>query len=160
MDGPFTEDSLTTAEGVFGNNRLWFVRESYISLYDAIMKDDHYYTKIVNGSAVNREVYISALHACPLTKCWKERPLACSQRHLAKHPQDIYFPSDGRELRRIERSDSASAKTLSEWYQAISEDSSDILIDWIVLFTLEDYPNIKYVAANSPSCSIGWMDKA
>ena len=158
MDGPFTEDSLTTAEGLFGNDRLWFVRESYISLYDAIMEDEHY-MQIVNGSAgIGKSAFL--LYMLARLQSAGKSVLLHVHRDIAEHPQAIYFPSDGSEPTRIERSGNASAKTFDAWYRAISEDNSVVLIDGIVSFTLEDYPNIKYVAAKSPSCSIGWMDKA
>jgi len=149
---------LTTADRLFGNDRLWFVREPYISLFDAIMKDDHY-MQIVNGSAgIGKSSFL--LYMLARLRSAGKSVLLYVHRDTAEHPQAMYFPSDRSEPTRIERSDNSSAKIFDQWYRAISHDNSVILIDGIVPLTLEDYPNVKYVAAKSPSCSIGWMEKA
>jgi hypothetical protein len=51
-------------------------------------------------------------------------------------------------------------KTFDRWYQEIHAQTSIFLVDGIVSFANSDYPNVKYVAAKSPSCDIGWMKKS
>lgn len=34
------------------------------------------------------------------------------------------------------------------------------MVDGKVSFSNEDHPNVKFIAAKTPSCDIGWMDKS
>eukprot|EP00978_Attheya_sp_CCMP212_P040821 scaffold226674_cov27-Attheya_sp.AAC.1 len=51
VEGPFPEDSLSTAGSLFGVDRSWFVRESYVRLFDDIFEDTARRVQIVNGTA-------------------------------------------------------------------------------------------------------------
>ena len=48
---PGSEAELLKPEAIFGSGRSWFVRESYVHLFDDIMSDSVHHTQIVNGTA-------------------------------------------------------------------------------------------------------------
>eukprot|EP00978_Attheya_sp_CCMP212_P015117 scaffold38871_cov34-Attheya_sp.AAC.3 len=67
-----SEDVLKTAGSVFGQERSWLVRESYISLYDDIINDSDHHTQIVNCTAgIGKSSFLLYMIARPCALCWK-----------------------------------------------------------------------------------------
>ena len=71
----------------------------------------------------------------------------------------MFFPANSVPLQ-ISSRDQGYDTTFSKWYSQINDEESVFLVDGIVSFGgVPEYMNVKYIAAKSPSCSIGWMKK-
>ena len=152
-----SEDSLKKARTLFGSVRSWFVRDSYIELYNDIINDTVYHTQIVNGTAgIGKSAFL--LYMLARVRCAGKCALLHYHRTKEEPATAMFFPKDG-EPKAIAMNESGYRRTFSEWYRLVGEDESVFLVDGIVSFTLNDYQGVKYVTAKSPSCSIGWMEK-
>lgn len=158
-EGPFPEDSLCTAGSLFGVQRSWFVRESYISLFDDISNDTLCNVQIINGTGgIGKSSFLMYV----LARMRSKTKSILLHYHQTKNevPAAVFFPADGGKPTQIERNEHGYAKAFRKWYATIDKEGSMFLVDGIVSFTQNDYPNVKFVAARSPSCDIGWMRKS
>lgn len=155
------EGSLNTAGSIFGVERSWFVRESYVSLFDDILKDTHS-VQIINGTAgIGKSSFLLyVLARIRSNNNTKKSVLMHYHRNKEEVAIAVFFPADGSEPEEIAQNHPDYWKTFRKWYAMIDQEESIFLVDGIVSFSNLDYPNVKYIAAKSPSCSIGWMEKS
>lgn len=148
----------TTAESLFGDDRQWFVRPSYVKLYDDIMADKkRKHTQIVNGTAgIGKSSFL--LYALARCRCAGKSVLLHYHRTDKETAIAVFFPANGKPL--IMNTSSLSyLETFRKWYKQIGIEESLFLVDGIVSFTKDDFPGVTYVTAKSPCCSIGFMEK-
>jgi hypothetical protein len=159
VEGPFPEDSLSTAGSLFGVDRSWFVRESYVRLFDDIFKDTAHRVQIVNGTAgIGKSSFLMYVLARMSSR--KKSVLMHYHRNTSEVAVTVFFPADGSDPKQITQNHNDYLETFDKWYAKINVEESIFLVDGIVSFSNDDYPNVKYVAAKSPSCDIGWMGKS
>lgn len=159
VEGPFPEDSLSTAGSLFGVGRSWFVRESYVRLFDDIFKDTACRVQIVNGTAgIGKSSFL--MYVLARMRSREKSVLLYYHRNASDLADIAFFPADGSEPEKMTRGDKDYSETFDKWYAIIDQEKSIFLVDGIVSFSNDDYPNVKYVAAKSPSCDIGWMAKS
>jgi hypothetical protein len=158
-EGPFPEDSLSAVGSLFGVDRSWFVRESYIRLFDDILNDTARRVQIINGTAgIGKSSFL--MYVLARMRSRKKSVLLHYHRNTSEIAVTAFFPADGSDPEQITRNDKDYLKTFKKWYATIDEEKSIFLVDGIVSFSMMDYPNVKYVAAKTPSCDIGWMAKS
>lgn len=149
-------DCLSEAGSLFGTARSWFVRESYVSLFDLILKDA-LSVQIINGTAgIGKSSFL--LYILARLRSTGKSVLLHFHRKATESGKAMFFPKGGGEPQQINTNHPDYDTTFDKWYAQISEDHSYFLVDGIVSFSNSDYPNIKYVAAKSPSCPLGWME--
>ena len=150
--------SLTTAESLFGDDRQWFVRPSYVQLYDDIVADKtRKHTQIVNGAAgVGKSSFL--LHALARCRCTGKSVLLHCHRTDKETAIAVFFPANGKPLL-MSASSPSCLEMFRKWHKQIATEESLFLVDGIVSFTKDDFPGVTYVTAKSPSCSIGFMEK-
>eukprot|EP00978_Attheya_sp_CCMP212_P043176 scaffold277451_cov45-Attheya_sp.AAC.1 len=150
--------SLKTAGTLFGVKRSWFVRESYVALYSDIMDDNERHTQIVNGTAgIGKSSFL--LYLLARLRCDGKCAMLHYQRTESEIGVAMFFPADGSAPDSRSMNDPDYQHKFMEWYALVGSDESVFLVDGVVSFTLQDVDGVKYVAAKSPSCSIGWMSK-
>ena len=153
------EESLRTAGSLFGVERGWFVRESYIRLLDDILNDTTCNVQIINGTAgIGKSAFLLYVLARMRTSATKKSVLLHYHRKINEVAVAVFFPADSSEPEQISQTHPDYLETFEKWYSKIDEEGSFFLVDGIVSFANSDYPNVKYVAAKSPSCDIGWME--
>ena len=115
------------------------------------------HTQIVNGTAgVGKSSFL--LYALARCRCAGKSVL------LHYHPTDketataTFFPANDTPLI-MSTCDSGYFATFRKWYKQIGSEESLFLVDGVVSFTKDDFQGVTYVAARSPSCSIGFMEK-
>jgi hypothetical protein len=157
-DFPSTEEELLRPEALFGTNRSWFVRATYVRLYNEIMEDGVHLTQIVNGTAgIGKSSFLLYMLA---RLRFSGKPVLLHYHRDANSVQKaVFFPADGRRPQSILASNNDYQTTFEAWYESIGEHKSVFLVDGIVSFIKDDVEGVKYVAAKSPSCSIGFMEK-
>jgi hypothetical protein len=153
-----SEKSLTTAESLFGDDRQWFVRPSYVKLYDDIMADKkRKHTQIVNGTAgIGKSSFL--LYALARCRCAGKSVLLHYHRTDKETAIAVFFPANGKPLL-MNTSSPSYLETFRKSYKQIGIEESLFLVDGIVSFTKDDFQGVTYVTAKSPSCSIGFMEK-
>ena len=158
-DPDLTQDTLKTASSLFGSNRQWFVRESYISLYNDIINDEELHMQIVNGTAgIGKSAFL--LYVLGRTRCAGKCALLWYHRTKTETAVAYFFPKNGGQPEYIRNDNPNFLDKYLAWYRLVAKDGSLFLVDGIVSFTLYDYPGLKFVTAKSFSCSIGWMEKS
>jgi hypothetical protein len=152
-----SEESLKTPGTLFGCERSWFVRPSYVKLYDDIMDDKEYLTQIVNGTAgIGKSSFL--LYMLARCRCAGKSSLLHFHRTEKETAIAVFFPVNGKPLL-MSANSSSYFNTFREWYDKVGAEKSLFLVDGVVSFTKDDVPGVKYVTAKSPSCSIGFMEK-
>eukprot|EP00978_Attheya_sp_CCMP212_P021811 scaffold64131_cov46-Attheya_sp.AAC.1 len=152
-----SEENLKIPGTLFGSQRSWFVRESYVSLYNDIMDDKERLTQIVNGTAgIGKSSFL--LYMLARCRCAAAPVLLHFHRNEKETAVAVFFPVNGKPIS-MSASSSSYWNTFREWYDIIGREESLFLVDGVVSFTKDDVPGVKYVTAKSPSCSIGFMEK-
>ena len=152
-----SEINLKTPGTLFGCQRSWFVRPSYVKLYDDIMNDKEHHTQIVNGTAgIGKSSFL--LYVLARCRCEGKPALLHFQRTLEETAVTIFFPADENPVVRRE-SEAGYYNTFRGWYDKVGAEESVFLIDGVVSFTKDDVFGVKYVTARSTGCSIGFMEK-
>ena len=152
-----SEENLKIPGTLFGSQRSWFVRESYVSLYNDIMDDKERLTQIVNGTAgIGKSSFL--LYMLARCRCAAAPVLLHYHRNEKETAVAVFFPVNGKPIS-ISASSPSYWNTFREWYDKIGKEESVFLVDGVVSFTKDDVPGVKYVTAKSPSCSIGFMEK-
>lgn len=160
MEGPFSEDSLKTPNSIFGTSTGWFVRESYISLYDEILSDANTHRiQIVNGTAgVGKSSFL--LYVLARTRVKQKSVLLHYHRTKEETAALTFFPGSGSPPQTILATHPDYFATFRKWYAQIDQEHSFFLVDGIASFSNEAYTNVKYIVAKSPSCPLGWIEKS
>lgn len=155
---PASEAELLKHGALFGSDRSWFVRESYVRLYDDIMNDSEHHTQIVNGTTgIGKSSFL--LYMLARMRFTKKPVLLHYHRDVDEVAMAVFFPAGGGNPQSVMITHPDYLKMFNAWYELIGEHGSVFLVDGIVSFTKDDVPGVKYVAARSPSCSIGFMEK-
>ena len=153
-----SEDTLMTGNSIFGMDRSWFVRTSYISLYDDIMNDSDWHTQIVNGAAgIGKSSFL--LYTLARVRCAGKCALLHYHQTLEDTAVALFFPAGGGAPTSSFANEPNYHTNFYQWYRLVGDADSVILVDGVVSFTPDDVQGVKYITAKSPSCSIGWMDK-
>ena len=152
-----SEENLKIPGTLFGSQRSWFVRESYVSLYDDIMNDKAHLTQIVNGTAgIGKSSFL--LYMLARCRCAGKPVLLHFHRNTLSQAKAVFFPPDA-PPQSVSTNDVGYSKNFEKWYSRIGQEESVFLVDGVVSFIKDDVLGVKYVTAKSPSCSIGFMEK-
>jgi hypothetical protein len=151
-----SEDTLMTINSIFGTDRSWFVRDSYIHLYNDIMNDSEYHPQIVNGTAgIGKSSFL--LYTLARVRCTGKCALLHFQRSLKETAALVFFPADGGAPISKFANEPDFHPKLSEWYRLVGAAGSVFLSDGVVTFSYDDVQGVKYITTKSASCDIGWM---
>jgi hypothetical protein len=86
-----SEESLKIPGTLFGCRRSWFVRESYVKLYDDIINDKEYHTQIVNGTAgIGKSSFL--LYTLARCRCAAKSVLLHFHRSEKETAVAVFFP--------------------------------------------------------------------
>mmetsp|Transcript_18911 Transcript_18911/g.43879 ORF Transcript_18911/g.43879 Transcript_18911/m.43879 type:complete len:231 (-) Transcript_18911:718-1410(-) len=145
---------LKTPDEIFGSDtKHWYVRKSYVDIYDDIVNDHERTIHIVNGTAGTAK---SCFLMYVLARCRKEEKpvLLYIHRNEKDTPVAAFFPNNSRGNISVQMTDSTATKLLEEWSGIIRKEESFLLIDGIVSFPRDVVPSVKYVIAQSVGYSL------
>eukprot|EP00978_Attheya_sp_CCMP212_P039405 scaffold204505_cov44-Attheya_sp.AAC.1 len=113
VEGPFPEDSLSTTGSLFGVGRSWFVRESYVRLFDDIFKDTEHRVQIVNGTAgIGKSSFL--MYVLARMQSREKSVLLYYHRDANELAEIVFFPADGSEPEQMTRGDNHYSKTFAK----------------------------------------------
>jgi hypothetical protein len=123
------------------------------------LKDTTRNVQIINGTAgIGKSSFLMYVLARMSSR--KKSVLMHYHRNTSEVAVTVFFPADGSDPKQITQNHNDYLETFDKWYAKIDEEESIFLVDGIGSFSNSDYPNVKYVAAKSPSYDIGWMEKS
>jgi len=155
QEGPFDHECLGTAASLFGRQRSWFVGESYVDLYNAIVNDTRKVHIIRGTSGIGKSAFL--MYALARMRSENEPALLHFHRAKIKPAIVIFFPADGITPQVLMRNHPDYYSTFLKWHCAVNKAKSVFLVDDIDSFSNADFPSVTYALAKSSSCDIGWM---
>lgn len=144
---------------MFGTQmRPWYVRESYISLYNDIVNDHERTIQIVNGTGgIGKSCFL--LYVLARCREIKKPVLLYIHRNEQDTPTAVYFQKTSAQYTSVKITDSTTSKKFEAWYELIGRQESFLLVDGIPSFPRDDVPGVKYIVATSSGCSLRSMEK-